>query len=482
MRLKRNDFYQIFVFWGVGIGILMTVSCKKLVQIAPPGSSITQGEVFADSVDATSALTSVYSKMVSTGHSVGAGDGGITLMTGLSGDELVDYNLQYQDLDYDVNKALDGITDNLWTSPYTWLYTLNSCIQEVSSSAGISSTSKNQLVGEAEFLRALCYFYLVNLYGDVPLVVSPDYHVNAVATRTPSATVYQQIISDLKDAQTRLRNDYSISGGERVRANQAAATALLARVYLFTGDMADAASEATAVINNPAFSLVSDLNGVFLANSSEAILQWQISGTNLAPYNATPEGYIFQPTGANAPALYYLNSLLVNDFEPGDGRYTAWVDSVNYGGSLYYYAYKYKTGARQAKAGTTPTEYYMVLRLAEQYLIRAEAEANGANGGDAAAVADLNVIRVRAGLPALPNTLASAQVLAAVAQERRIELFAEWGHRWLDMKRTKAIDSVMTVVTPLKGGGTHWASYQQLYPIPPSEITDDPNLTQNPQY
>ena len=123
----------------------------------------------------------------------------------------------------------------------------------------------------------------------------------------------------------------------------------------------------------------------------------------------------------------------------------------------------------------------MVLRLAEQYLIRAEANAH--SGDLASAIKDLNIIRQRAGLGTLPSSLTQAQVIAAVAQERRIELFAEWGHRWFDLKRTGQVDAVMSEITPQKVGAiTGWKSYQQLYPIPQSERQLNPNLTQNPGY
>lgn len=468
---------------GLALGLIACawLSCKKLVQINAPTNSITTSQIFADSLDATSALSGVYNQLIATGSSVQFGDGLITLYGGLSADELLDLSLQYQDLDYNILKAPDGIPDQLWENAYTYLYPINSCIQSIQTSTGISAAAKNQLTGEAEFLRALCYFYLVNLYGDVPLILGTSYAVNDLAVRTPSAQVYQQIVTDLKAAQSNLKADYSISGGQRTRANQAAATALLARVYLYTGDWADAAAQASAVIANPAYSLLSDLNTVFLANSNEAILQWQLSGLQ-SPYNATPEGTQLLPGAPGYPPLFYLNSGLTGAFEPGDLRWASWVDSALWNGTNYYYAYKYKLGYGQFSPGAPLTEYYMVLRLAEQYLIRAEAEANGANGGDAAAIADLNILRARAGLTALPGTLTAPQVTAAVAQERRIELFAEWGHRWFDLKRTKQIDAVMTVATPLKGGNTQWASYQQLYPVPLYEIKTDPNLTQNPQY
>jgi len=457
------------------------ISCTKLVQIPPPANSITTSQVFADSVDATAALDGIYSSMGYTQTSVEFGDGLLTVYCGLSADELEDFNLTYQDLDYNILKATDGITDQFWLNAYTYLYPINSCIESVQSSTGISSGAKNQFIGEAKFLRALCYFYLVNLYGDVPLIVGTDYQVNDVAARTPVTQVYQQIVDDLKDAQNILPLGYAISKGQRTRANQVAATALLARVYLYEGDWADAATQATSVINNSTYSLVGNLNNVFLANSTEAILQWQVN-TNDYPYNATAEGATILPGSPGQPPSFYLNPLLLNAFEPGDQRYTAWVDSVNYNGVNYYYPYKYKIGFSQSSPNSPATEYYMVLRLAEQYLIRAEAEANGANGGDAAAVSDLNVIRGRAGLPLLGDTLTASQVLAAVAQERRIELFSEWGQRWFDLKRTEAVDSVMTLATPLKGGNTTWATYQQYYPVPLGDIQYDANLHQNAGY
>jgi len=121
-----------------------------------------------------------------------------------------------------------------------------------------------------------------------------------------------------------------------------------------------------------------------------------------------------------------------------------------------------------------------VFRLAEQYLIRAEAKAQ--QGTDMiGAAADLNVIRNRAGLA---NTTASTHddLLAAVAHERQIELFAEWGHRWFDLKRTGQVDAVMSAVTPQKNPSGTWKTYQQLYPVPQSEISKNPFLKQNAGY
>jgi hypothetical protein len=184
-------------------------------------------------------------------------------------------------------------------------------------------------------------------------------------------------------------------------------------------------------------------------------------------------------------AHYYLTDPLLNAFEAGDLRRSAWVNSTdnsivsNAPPSTTWYPYKYKLGGANANTGSPSPEYYMMLRLAEVLLIRAEARAHGAGGGPAAAVADLDLIRTRAGLDDLPDNLDQTQAQAAVAQERRVELFAEWGHRWLDLKRTGQAVATLSAI-PLK---QPWAGdYQLLYPIPPNEIRADHFLVQNPGY
>jgi len=479
MNVLQYFRYKLAPMIIIVIGCLM--SCNKLVSVPPPVASITTSQVFADSADASAAVLGIYQNMINTGGGLGYGDGFISIYCGQSADELIDFFANPSYLNLNFLNASVGTTDVCWQSPYQYMYQVNSCIESLNASTGLSQRAKNQLLGEVKFFRAFFYFYLVNLYGDVPLALTSNYKQNIILPRSPKADVYMQIVEDLTDAQGLLPDDYSASGGERTRINKAAVTAMLARVNLYLGDWASAFAAASTVIGDPLFALEPDPNRVFLANSGEAILQWQLSPT-LSPYNCTSEGYQVVPSENTNPPNFYVNAQLLGAFEPGDTRKAAWIDSTFYSGTTYYYPYKYKNGPAQSDPTAPLTEYYMVLRLAEQYLIRAEAAANGAGGGMSAAIDDLNTIRARAGLPALSSTLTQPEVLAAVAQERRIELFAEWGHRWLDLKRTGQIDAVMTIATPLKGGGTTWESFQQWYPIPLSDISRDPNLKQNPQY
>lgn len=456
---------------------LLISSCKKLVTVPPPVNTITTPVIFADSADAVSAIYGIYNNLINTQGSPQFGDGLITFYCGSSADELIPFGY-LPDFYTNTVTALGGTTNNFWTQGYSLIYQTNVCIENLQAATGISVATKNQLIGESKFFRAFFYFYLVNLYGDVPLILSSNYKVNELSARTSKALIYQQIIADLTAAQSLLRSDYSVSGGERIRANKASATALLARVYLFTGDWKNAETQATAIITDGTYSLVPNLNNVFLKNSSEAILQWQLN-TAYQDYNATPEGTTLISRTGRAPN-YYLNPALTNAFETGDQRAVSWLyTSVSFAGTNLI-PYKYKIGAYQATPNAPATEYYMVLRLAEQYLIRAEARAEL---GEVNAVDDLNAIRNRAGLANYTGSATDKDaLLTAIYHERQVELFAEWGHRWLDLKRTKQIDAVMGVVTPLKNGGIPWKSTQALYPIPYSDIQTDPKLVQNPGY
>jgi hypothetical protein len=239
--------------------------------------------------------------------------------------------------------------------------------------------------------------------------------------------------------------------------------ALLARAYLYRQRWSDAETAASAVIGSGLYSLDS-LNNIFLASSNEAILQLTNPGLTY-----TWDGYFLAQAISSVPR-YQLTPTLLNAFEPGDGRKTHWIKATTVSGTTYYSPYKYKVSGSTA---TTALELTTILRLTEQYLIRAEARAQQGNTTDAAT--DLNIIRKRAGLA--PTTATSAaDLLAAIYHERQVELFSELGHRWLDVKRTGQADAVFGLD---KSG---WTSAATLYPIPYTDMQRDPYLTQNAGY
>ena len=203
-----------------------------------------------------------------------------------------------------------------------------------------------------------------------------------------------------------------------------------------------------------------------MANSSEAI--WQIQQTNDPSIN-TNEGNTFILTAA--PYYVSLSNYLLNAFEANDNRQSHWVGSYTDGVTTWFFPYKYKV---QASSGPVVTEYSMVFRLAEQYLIRAEARAEQ-NTNISGALSDLNVIRSRAGLASI-NTNDKDSLLTLIQHERQVELFSEWGHRWFDLIRTGKADAVLGSEKP------NWKSTAKLFPIPLVEIQENPKITQNPGY
>lgn len=455
-------------------------SCRKLIEIGEPTSTIPTSKVFSSDDIATQALAGVYYRMVNNTEPL-LNTGGMTIYCGLSADELVLYdqsNVNAIQFNRNSLTALNNqLSPRLWSAPFSNLYSANAVIEGLEHSSNITDSVKNELIGEAKFVRAFINFNLVNLYGDIPILVSTDWRKNSLLPRSSVSKVYEQIIADLKDAQSLLQADYRVGKGERIIPIKSAASALLARAYLYTSDWANAESLSTQVINSNIFSLEAVLNDVFKPNSNEAI--WQLKQDNSAfTFNATSEGFTLVPIVFPffaLPPFAYITPQLLGSFEPNDNRKTSWLNSLSLSGTTYYYPYKYKIGRQQFSANGPYSEYYMVLRLAEQYLIRAEARAK--LNKTVEAITDLNMIRQRAGITDLPTSLTQKETIDAIAQERKIELFCEWGHRWLDIKRTGKVDEIMPIVK-----GNNWQTTDKLYPIPYSEILTGANLTQNQGY
>ena len=493
-------FLTIYLSTGL-ICLFVATSCKKLIEIPPPKNTIGTHQVFQNESQAEGAMSGLYTRMINADdinqqYATGRRNfsaGLVTYITGLSADEFIPYaGPAVPDLYLlSTNKLTllqDGAVQPIWESAYKTIYNANAIIEGIaaSTSAALSAKTRQELTAEAKFVRALGYFYLTNLFGEVPLALTIDFNKTVRLKRAPQEQVYQQIIEDLKAAAADLPSGYERGKEERIRPNKWAATALLARAYLYVKDYPAAATAASTVISQQElYTLETDLNNVFRATSREAI--WQLKQTTAGSIMAaTPEGYLLipgEPTHQTSTQLV-LTGQLLQAFEAGDKRRTDWVDSTdntNPGPSnpnLTYYPTKYKIGPGTLYHGL-PAEYYTVLRLAEMYLIRAEATANGALGGTADGVNDVNEIRKRAGLPSLSTSLSKEQLLKAIEHERQIELFSEWGHRWLDLKRTGHAHDVLNNIS----GKLPWAGdHQLLYTIPFTELRDNPLLTQNEGY
>lgn len=441
----------------------INISCKKFVQIGPPDTQVAAATVFADDNSATTAAISVYAKM---GVSyLDMTSGGMTIYPALSADELVTTSSNSELLSFQNNNVIAdngiGIYTHFWKAAYVAIYYANSVLEGVSNSKTITEATRSQLTGEMLVVRALNYFCLVNLFGDVPLELSTDYRANSVMPRTRVAEVYQQLTMDLLTAQDLLKEDYPSTF--KVRVNKWAAAALLARIYLYQKDWANSEEQASMVINSGAYNLESNLDNVFSESSGETI--WQLGND----FSNTAEAQTFVPYSPSDMPEYVLTSFLISAFEPGDQRLSKWVGANSIDTNIYYYPNKYKDNNYDPV-----TELYVVLRLAEQYLIRAEARAEQGNLGGA--IEDINIIRERAGLTGISVTNKDS-VLLDIAHERQVELFCEWGNRWCDLKRIgKANEILGTEKAP------NWQVTDSVYPLPAIELKNNQFLKQNPGY
>ncbi len=449
---------------------ICAASCKKLIDIPNPTGQLTRDAVFLDSTTAVSAISGLYSYMYNYTF---VGDAAfktqITLTGGMASDEF--YYFSGSTYDQYKNNAIsinDATNLTMWSTIYQVIYQANSILEGIEGSP-LSATLKNQLKGEALFVRAVSHFYLVNLYGDVPLILKTDVTENSVAARTEAEDVYKSIEQDLAAAVPLLAPDYGYAnGGTRTRANKWAAHAMLARVYLYRGNYAAAVTHSSTVIARSELYRMPALDQVFPATSEEAILQFY---TNV--YNHTYiQDQLSPSTDASAVGpSYVLRDELLSSFEPGDARRAAWTGDITYNNKTYAYPSKYK---RNSYTTSGALEYEMFLRLGEQYLIRAEANAQLNNIDEAHQ--DLEAVRGRAGL-GRPAADDKAEMLLAIEKERRVELFAEYGHRWFDLKRTGRVNTVMTAVK-----GSLWKPTAALFPIPQVARSTNPKLSQNDGY
>ena len=258
------------VIFSISIAVmLLTISgCNKFVQIPEPITTITTAETFSTDTIATSAIVGIYGDMAQGSDYA---DCFMSVMPGLCSDELVTFGgpLAYDRDDLQPN---DGNSNNFWSQPYFNIYQANMSLEGIASSTTLSQGTKAELRGEAEFVRAFCYFYLANIFGRVPLATTTSWSTNSTLSRSTMTAVYAQIVADLKDAQNLLLSDYSASQGQRIRPTMWAATAMLARVYLYTGSYDSAITEASSIIANNSLFQLDSLGNVFLANSSEAYL------------------------------------------------------------------------------------------------------------------------------------------------------------------------------------------------------------------
>jgi len=356
----------------------------------------------------------------------------------------------------DLTDMEDQFFGPFYTAAYRSILSSNNVI--------LNSTDPGQ-VGEAKFLRALSYFKLVQIFGDVGirLEAEPDVLDTSILARQPVAEVYNNvIIPDLQDAISALDNSGLSSG----RASQIAAQGLLGKVYMHMGNFGNAEANLAAVVNGAAGAGISlqenfaDIFGEANDLNSEVIFATQVSSSIIDEYGFSEFWSWYG--GLDTKSLEPLDPSLIAAFDasPGDLRRAITIDEEALASPKF------------PQAGG-PDHDWIEMRLADMILLYAEAL--NENGSSLESVLDLlDPIRTRAGLAPLDHTVVNTPALVrqAIADERRLELAFE-GQRWFDLVRTGTAQSVLNFAD---------ANYL-LAPIPISEIlVSDGVITQNPGY
>ena len=494
--MKKITTYKLLLLLIAGSAIVLS-SCNKLSE--NPKSVIVSSQFYQTSSDATAAVNAVYGTL----NSDPAGDFPLygrqlnLLVENASDNQLYspsNTNPDVRALGTETYISSNSRVQKVWQQLYYGINRANIAIDNVPA-ISMDTVLRDRLVRESKFIRALLYFNLVRLYGDVPLVLhnpsSTDIS-SLLTTRTPADSVYSQIIADLKDA-TNLPKTYDAT--DIGRATGGAAQTLLAKVYLTRQDWTDALTRLNIVINGGyGYSLFPNYYDAFqkaTKNGQEHIFSVQFA-TNLGEANSTQylsESFLSFNTGT-FPIDIPVDSSLYKLFSANDTRravtfYTSVYNAATGQTVVYNNAYTpyfnkfvdYSLSplTSQSLSGVN----YPVLRYADVLLMQAEA-LNEVNGSPtAAAYAAINQVRTRAGIANLTAGLDQADFRDSVFLERRKEFIQE-GHRWFDLVRqggTVLVDALHKVAAKSAASSTN-----TLFPIPLVEIQENPKLKQNPGY
>ncbi|QES88572.1 RagB/SusD family nutrient uptake outer membrane protein [Rhizosphaericola mali] len=455
------------------VAILSLVSCEKMIAIDPPLNETSTATVYSSDKLAASALSGMYGTLSqSETQSLN-----FTLYSSLQADDLLYLYTATSLVEMNNNSysVLSTTQAGVFSDWYSVIYKANAIIDGLQTYSGTSDSIKKEYTAEAKFVRAYCYFNLVNTFGSIPLVLTTDVTVSAYLPKSNVDSVYNQITKDLLDARDNLKNDYSFTSGSRVGVNKYVADALLARIYLFRKDYSNAEFYANEVITSGLYSLTSsaNINNTFVNTSTESI--WLLSSYLSATTQYTAEGVAFNPFSISLTYLYYqLRPSFVQLYSSNDLRRVNWMKDLTFGGNTYTipFKYKYRDNASAIAAGVT--ELPVIMRLSEQYLIRAEARAQLGSNLDGA-LSDLNMVHSRAGLSTF-SSLNQKNLIDTIALENRKEFFCEQAFRWFNLKRTATADAILGSLK------STYTSRSQLLPIPQAAIDANPQLTQNPGY
>jgi len=436
------------------VGLLtLSASCSNFLDVKP-AESISDAQTIFDKTSAETALRGVYSAL-SNGSYYGTTFQSIGY---LSGDNIQWTGSQSQVQEF-INKKVNPENSTIsgaWTAIYRTINRANNVITKVPAVTDplLTQALKDQIVGEAYFVRALSYFDLARTWGGVPIITKPTATPteNRGVVRSSQAETYALVLKDLETAEPLLP-----ATTDRYRATRKTVWALRARLHLYLKEWAKADEYASKLITDTNYKLLKPYSSFFAGDArgtQESVFEIFYSANEQNAHRGQ-----WQPQTNGGTRQWAPNDALVallNDPKVGGGRSTLVAkDNQNrWYGNLYY--------------RTPATDPSYVFRIAELYLIRAEARANLDKITDG--LADLNAVRDRAGIDLSTATTKDA-LLLAIENERKVE-FALEPHRWFDIVRTGRATQVFNVTDPNR----------LLLPIPVGEIQIDKALKQNPGY
>lgn len=475
-----------FIFFVL---LCSTISaCKKDFLELYPGDRLTTENFYETQNDFERALIGSYARIRPL-----FSNSSILFATELTTDnaEIQWSSPSADEMQFDQNNlnASNGMVNSIWT---TCLFAVANCNIIINRIAGASfdEAAKNKILGEAKFIRAFCYFYMVRLFGNVPITReefgSPEDVANADLSLKPSEESYAFILEDLLSAESLLP---ATAVNDKTKASLGTVKTLLGKVYLTRQDYDQAATKLKEVIDLQQYRLADDYASLFAPgnnNSVESILEIQyLSGRTLGNnYSAmfTPaitSMAIFpnnlQGSGRIVPTLDMMNA-----YETGDLRKQASVrDTVALiGGGQSYSRYSVKFVDWNAIDLSDGSVAFTALRYADVLLMYAEALNEQGHTTDA--LAYINEVRQRVSLPDLAG-LDQAACRLALERERRVE-FLDEGHRWFDLVRTGRAIPVLNAHFASLGFNFSVEPFELIFPIPLNEILLNPSLVQNEGY
>lgn len=428
------------------LSLVALSSCHKFLDVQPT-SAVSDDQTITDKASAENAVRGSYRSLSATGY-YGATFQFDALLSGNALTYTQSGASQLQFI-YHTLTADNNDLKTVWAAIYKVVNQANFIIAKVPDikDATLTQAYRNQLLGEGYFIRALAYFDLARTFGGVQLFLEPTYKVSDKLgkIRSSQADTYAQVLSDLNAAEPLLP-----ATTVRDRATQKTVWALRARVELYLQQWAKAETDAGKLIADSSnYKLVTPYNTFFTkTNTTESVFELSYSIAYPNPMFSNWK------SGGNYVPNDSVRQLLT-DPAVGGGR-SALINTS--GAKVLGVLYPQSNG----------TDPVYVIRIAELWLIRAEARAQQNHLSDA--LSDLNAVRARAGV-GVSAAVSQEEVLDAVENERRVE-FALEPHRWFDLVRTGRAAAVLNVTD----------ARRYFFPIPAPERAADPSLDQNPGY